>query len=227
MAVKDNDAGKTTLFEQPAINEREAKEAKAMKSLNVYQRLNKVRSELLNIEKQKSGKNTFQKYDYFELKDFIPMALKACEKWGLCGQFSWTVENGEPKKAVLFFTNVDNPNEVISFAHPAIVSTGSSNPIQNMGATDTYTRRYLWSIALELTETDQIDGQDQKAQQKNPPAPKATAEQITIIKSLYSEAELKVMCEKKRVGSIEELTTIDASKMISFRKGKENGENAN
>ena len=43
MAVKDNDAGKPTIFEQPAINEREQKEKEAINKMTLMQKLNKVR----------------------------------------------------------------------------------------------------------------------------------------------------------------------------------------
>ena len=42
------------------------------KQLNLYQKLQKVRVELQNSKLKKSGKNTFSKYEYFELGDFLP-----------------------------------------------------------------------------------------------------------------------------------------------------------
>jgi hypothetical protein len=225
MAVKDNDAGKPTIFEQPAI---EAKEKASIKEMKILQKLNKVRMSILGTA-TKSGKNTFQKYDYFELKDFIPQVLKECDKYGLTAIYSVN----EPT-ATLTIVNTDDPVESIEFSTPWVMSTGSNNPIQNLGSTHTYTRRYLWMMALELVETDQIDGQDQtkgnvvkakvaepvKAKVAEPEGGLITPEQVEMLCSLYNPNELKSMCASRGVARVEFLTAEDAEKAIQFRKGK-------
>ena len=229
MAVKDNDAGKPTIFEQPAINEREQKEKEAINVLTVMEKLNKVRVNVLGTV-TKSGKNNFQKYDYFELKDFIPQALKECEKYGLTAVYS----AGETYAKLAVFDS--KTKDFVEFMTPFVMSTGSNNPIQNLGATHTYTRRYLWMMALELVEADQVDSQDQsktkpnvvkakvaepvKATVAEPAGGLITPEQVEMLCSLYNPNELKSMCASRGVARVEFLTAEDAEKAIAFRKGK-------
>ena len=62
------------------------------KQLNLYQKLQKVRVELQNSKLKKSGKNTFSKYEYFELGDFLPKVNELCEKYNLSTIFQFTKE---------------------------------------------------------------------------------------------------------------------------------------
>jgi hypothetical protein len=40
------------------------------------------------------------------------------------------------------------------------------HPVQNLGATETYIRRYLWQTALEIVEHDAIDGTESVQERK-------------------------------------------------------------
>ena len=40
--------------------------------MNIYEKLQKARVDLQSKGIKKSGKNTFAKYDYYELADFMP-----------------------------------------------------------------------------------------------------------------------------------------------------------
>ena len=65
------------------------------KQLNLYQKLQKVRVELQNSKLKKSGKNTFSKYEYFELGDFLPKVNELCEKYNLSTIFQFTKEQAD------------------------------------------------------------------------------------------------------------------------------------
>ena len=56
------------------------------KQLNLYSKLQKVRVELQSSNLKKSGKNTYSKYEYFELGDFLPKVNELCDKYGLCSR---------------------------------------------------------------------------------------------------------------------------------------------
>ena len=53
---------------------------------NLYAKLNVVRLEL-SKEMKKGGKNTYSKYDYFQLQDFMPKAIELCNEQGLFTKF--------------------------------------------------------------------------------------------------------------------------------------------
>ena len=195
--------------------------------LNVFQKLTKARIELATSAVKKSGRNNFQNFDYFQLDDFVPTAQRICDKYGLFTKFDYVCDEGVwmTKFTVI---NSDKTEEGIEWIRPYVQTNAGKDAAQCQGATDTYSRRYMWLIAFEITEADMIDGLDQnemkKTEAKTPKAPKkptaptATHEQITKLKELYSELELNSMLQSKGHEKIEEFTTVEALQAINFRQ---------
>ena len=126
---------------------------------NIYQKLNDSRAEFHAMKLKKSGHNKFAGYFYFELADFLIPALQVFQKNGLCANVSFT-----PEFATLQIVNIENTAEVIVFASPmAEANLKGCHPIQNLGAVETYQRRYLWVMALEIVEHDSIDSSEPTA----------------------------------------------------------------
>jgi hypothetical protein len=126
--------------------------------MNVYKKLMQARLKLLTTEIKKSGWNDFARYHYFELGDFIPAIHKIFDELGLCGVFTF-----ENSSATLTIHDTDGSGSVV-FSSPVVSATkvekdGTQKPesIQDMGGKHTYFRRYLWLMALEITEHDSID----------------------------------------------------------------------
>lgn len=60
--------------------------------------------------------------------------------------------------AELTIYNSDNPDDhPLSFQCPYVDANNSKNPVQNLVSSITYLRRYLYMMALDLSETDIID----------------------------------------------------------------------
>lgn len=130
------------------------------KQLNLYQKLQKVRVELQNSKLKKSGKNTFSKYEYFELGDFLPKVNELCEKHNLSTIFQFTKEQAD-----LIIIDVDDTEKFEVFSTPVeITSLKGGTAMQNIGATQTYARRYLYVMAFEIAESDLIDAVDYEAE---------------------------------------------------------------
>jgi hypothetical protein len=127
--------------------------------MNVYEKLQKARVELQSASIKKSGQNTFSNYDYFELGDFLPMINTIFNELKLFSQVSFSQE-----LATLKIINTEKPEEVIEFTSPmADAQLKGCHPIQNLGAVQTYQRRYLYMAALEIVEHDILDsGHTQK-----------------------------------------------------------------
>ena len=121
---------------------------------NVYQKLLKARVMFLGSDTKKSGKNITLAFKYFELDDIVPVATKIFEEVGL---ISIPLFNSET--AMLTLVNTDNPTESISFTAPLVSFDGNKavNPVQALGATITYYRRYLYMMALDICEPDNIE----------------------------------------------------------------------
>ena len=124
------------------------------KALNVYQKLLKARAVFLGSDTKKSGKNMTLAFKYFELDDIVPVATKAFEEIGLISLVNFTADT-----ATLTVLNTDNTEESIIFTAPMVELEGNKavNPVQALGATITYYRRYLYMMALDICEPDSID----------------------------------------------------------------------
>ena len=124
------------------------------KTENVYQKLLKARAMFLASNTQKSGKNMHLAFKYFELDDIVPIATGIFEEVGLISIVSFGTET-----ASMSILNTDNPEEFITFSAPMIQLSENkgTNAVQAFGATVTYYRRYLYMIALDICEPDEID----------------------------------------------------------------------
>jgi hypothetical protein len=124
----------------------------------VYQKLQTARIKLQSMTLKKSGHNKFAGYQYFELGDFLPTINEIFHSLGLCSVVSFDNE-----LATLKIVDVETGG-MIRFTSPmAEAQLKGCHPIQNLGAVETYQRRYLYVTALEIVEHDALDattGQD-------------------------------------------------------------------
>jgi hypothetical protein len=121
--------------------------------MNVYQKLNAARTKLHAAGLKKSGRNEFAKYSYFELGDFVPHALRLFDELGLTAV---TTFNNDA--ATMDIINAEKPEEKITFTSPmSDAALKGCHAVQNLGAVQTYLRRYLWTSALEIVENDALD----------------------------------------------------------------------
>jgi hypothetical protein len=120
--------------------------------MSVHKKLMQVRVDLAKKGLQRSGHNKFAGYKYFELGDFIPQAMDLFLKNDLCGIVSYS-----PEEATLTITDVEDGTCVVIHSPMATAALKGAHDIQNLGAVESYQRRYLWMTALELTESDPID----------------------------------------------------------------------
>ena len=122
--------------------------------MSVYKKLQQARMALQNTKLNKSGKNKFAGYEYFELGDFLPQIQAICDNIGLCGTVSFTAD-----MAYLTIYDVDGgDNSFITFTSPmSSAALKGCHDVQNLGAVQTYLRRYLWTNAFEIVEHDALD----------------------------------------------------------------------
>lgn len=144
------------------------KKAENSTPMNVYQRLLTARAKFLEHGVSKSGKHMELRYKYFELDDIVPIAIGIFTEVGLVPLVSFTDE-----QAIMTMVNTDNPDETIQFSCPMRYPSENKmvNPVQALGSAQTYLRRYLYMIALDICEPDTIEPTTEK--DDNAPAPKA------------------------------------------------------
>ena len=130
--------------------------------MTLYKKLADVRCELQSTKMSKSGKNSFAGYDYFELSDFLPTINELCKKYGILPVVSFDKE-----QAMMIIYNAEKPEEQIIFTSPmADVNLKGCHAIQNVGAAETYSRRYLYMTAFEIVEHDALDSTQGKPENK-------------------------------------------------------------
>lgn len=122
--------------------------------MSVYKKLQDARIKLQNTALKKSGHNKFAGYYYFELGDFLPAIQKICSEIGLCGVVSF-----DPTMAYLTIYDVDGTDKgFLTFTSPmSSAALKGCHDVQNLGAVQTYLRRYLWVNAFEIVEHDALD----------------------------------------------------------------------
>jgi hypothetical protein len=123
--------------------------------MSIHKKLMEARIKLQNTKLTKSGHNKFAGYDYFELGDFLPQIQQLFSEIGLCGVISFCKD-----EATLTISKTDTSvsGGSIEFKCPmAQASLKGCHEVQNLGASMTYIRRYLWVNALEIVEHDALD----------------------------------------------------------------------
>ena len=121
--------------------------------MNIYEKLQEARVELQGMNLKKSGKNSFAQHDYYELADFMPHINRIMLDKKLTGFCSFTED-----LASLTLVNSEKPEERIVFTSPmSKANLKGCHEVQNLGAVETYQRRYLYTTAFEIVETDLLD----------------------------------------------------------------------
>ena len=132
---------------------------------NVYEKLQTARVDLQTVEIKKSGKNAFAGYEYHELSDFIPQINRIFMQQKLTSIICFT-----PELATLTLVNCEKPEETIVFTSPmATAALKGCHDVQNLGAVQTYLRRYLYTTAMEIVEHDALDAGAGKSETAKPP----------------------------------------------------------
>lgn len=121
--------------------------------MNVYQKLAQARLELKQKGLKQTGENPFAKYKYFELGDFMPTITEIEHRIGILSVVSFKKE-----EASLTVINTESPEEQIRFESPmASAELKGCHEVQNLGAVETYVRRYLYNLAYEIVECDSLN----------------------------------------------------------------------
>lgn len=187
--------------------------ANMYESMNVRQKLAKARLYFLNQKVTKSGKNMHLEFKYFELEDIVPPAIRIFARVGLTTNVEFT-----DTAAVMNVFNTDNPDEApIPFTvpyrevKPIISNQGKevTNPMQALGSSITYLRRYLWMAVLDITEPDDVDanlGSDDSTEDTNEFAEEAAAAAAPAKKGKKAPATIAEREEAKK-----ELTSADGA----------------
>jgi len=120
--------------------------------MKVYKKLIDARIKLQATELTKSGHNKFAGYKYFELGDFLPAVQSIFKEVGLVDAISFTEEI-----ATMVVYDVEDGSSVTFTSPMGSAQLKGCHMVQNIGAVETYQRRYLYTTALAIVEHDALD----------------------------------------------------------------------
>ena len=134
--------------------------------MSVHKKLMQARLTLQGMKLKKSGLNKFAGYQYFELGDFIPAVQTIFNDVGLCGVISYGKEI-----ATLTITDTEHGTSLDVTSPMSTAALKGCHEVQQLGAVETYIRRYLWVTAMEIVEHDALDSSEGPAPKKDSAAP--------------------------------------------------------
>lgn len=148
--------------------------------MKVLIKLNEARKRFHGQSIKKTGRNTFAGYDYFELADFLVPAMAIFDELKLSGVVSFGVE-----LATFTLTDLEDGSQFVITSPMSTANLKACHAVQNLGAVQTYIRRYLWVAALEIVEHDAIDSSEGDEERK----PDAAA----ILRGIANSATLQIL----------------------------------
>ena len=121
--------------------------------LNLFMKIQTVKSKLLQANLKKSWENKHAWFKYYELWDFLPTIVELCKDNGLYTQVLFDNET-----ATLLIIDCDDPTQIVQYTSPMRdVDLKWCQPIQALWAVETYQRRYLYLNAFDIVENDMLD----------------------------------------------------------------------
>lgn len=134
------------------------KTSEEIRSQNIYFKLIEARQRFLSADVKKTGVNRYAEFKYFTLEDIIPVKEAIFRELGLLDIISFA-----PELATITIINADKPSERLDFVSPMAEDDSLiKNPIQKLGAVETYVRRYLYMLVLDIVEADSVDAVSDK-----------------------------------------------------------------
>jgi hypothetical protein len=122
------------------------------KPIGVYRKLIKARNMLQARQINKSGHNKFAGYKYFELADFLPAVQEIFAEIGLVDVIQFTND-----VATMHLIDVADGSNVLFTSPMGSAQLKGCHEVQNIGAVETYQRRYLYVTAMAIVEHDALD----------------------------------------------------------------------
>ena len=180
--------------------------------MTAHSKLMTARMRLMDTPLKKTGHNKFAGYHYFELGDFLPEIQTIFAGLGMCGIVSYGTDI-----ATLTITDMEDGTSLTITSPMSTAALKGCHEVQNLGAVQTYIRRYLWVTALEIVENDVLDATTGSVEPTKPkaaaPAPKPAGAPPTKIAGKEGEWQLKVSTEPGTdvaawAGIISEATTL-------------------
>ena len=136
--------------------------------MNLFEKIQEIRVRLQEEPIKMTGKNTYAGYDYFELDDFLKPLNRLMQEYKMVAIPSFAQD-----VATLTAINCEKPDEVFIITSPmGSAQLKGCHEVQNIGAVETYQRRYLYQAMFDISESDALNkthGKEDNAKTQKPP----------------------------------------------------------
>lgn len=211
------------------MSEKEIKEEKTIESMNLWQRIHAVSTEVGRVAMTlavDTGKG--KSYKAVSINDVVDSLIPVLAKYRLVvvpgtkeiieqTQLTTTTQYGERSqffirlKAEFTIVNIDKPTETLTVCG---YGDGIDSGDKATGKANTYARKYALIDAFNLSKGDDPD---KDASQEYKKITYATAEQVTKVKVLYTDEEISKMLKRMKKENLYACTTEQVEKMIASR----------
>ena len=161
--------------------------------MSIYQKLQQARLKLQGMPLKKTGNNKFAGYQYFELGDFLPQSIQIFSELGLCDVISFTAD-----MATMRIIDIETEKEIVITSPMGSAALKGCHEVQNVGAVETYQRRYLWVAAMGIVEHDAIDAtasNDAPAKPATKPVARPVVDVDAVIMAMREADDLDALKE--------------------------------
>ena len=139
--------------------------------MNIFEKIQTIRVKLAEDGLKKGKKNEYAGYTYYELGDFLPRIMQLCKEQKIFPVVSFTAET-----ATLTVYDCEKPDAKVEITTPmSTAQLKACHPVQNLGAVQTYLRRYLYIAMFEIVESDKIEAAAGKDPVASPEAAAASS----------------------------------------------------
>lgn len=180
--------------------------------MNVYEKLNESRVRFQNAKVKKSGKNTYAGYTYYELADILPTINTIAKEL----KFTCVIEF-DTELATLTFIDIEKPEDKITFTSPmSNASLKGCHEVQNLGAVETYIKRYLYQNCFEIVEGDALDGTMNPNEKPTHTEDKELNRMVADVKTAIQKGQLSGGFAKKAEMYISKKDKAGLSKVLGY-----------
>jgi hypothetical protein len=192
--------------------------------MNIYKKLIQARYKLQMLELKKSGHNKFAGYQYFELGDFLPAIQKIFDTVGLVDVISFTAD-----LATMTIYDVEDGSNIVFTSPMGSAALKGCHEVQNIGAVETYQRRYLYVTALAIVEHDAIDSSEAVVEKAVVEKTSITPQQINSINALIEQtsSDMGKLCDYFKKPNLLLFDRHQATNAIAMLQKKLGTENVN
>lgn len=175
---------------------------KGDRNMNIYEKITSITLDFQKKKVKKSGQNKYAGYQYFELGDIVPPLNELMAKYKVTMKIIY-----EREQAQMDLINSEKPEDRICYFCPmADVSLKGAHAIQNLGAQQTYIRRYFLMTAFNIVENDYYDAIQGKEEK----------EKKELIEEINAICKEKIKSGKTREEIIKETPEIKELKILSI-----------